>query len=139
MENLMTNKHMNIGFKPNLTISPRLTSTSSTLIWENVNLVMLFLSITIWRCLLPPSVLSRLLSLLFSRTMVSVGVSYTSTRSSHRTCIDVEVNLGSVDPEADFFEPLQKLLDQCRSAKVLSKCALSATPLRILLTLRTGN
>ncbi|KAI0801398.1 dynactin [Fomes fomentarius] len=34
---------------------------------------------------------------------------------------DVEANLGSVDPEADFFEPLQKLLDQCRSAKVLSK------------------
>ncbi|KAI0829040.1 dynactin [Trametes gibbosa] len=34
---------------------------------------------------------------------------------------DVEVNLGSVDPEQDFFEPLQKLLDQSRSAKVLSK------------------
>ncbi|KAL1950983.1 hypothetical protein VTO73DRAFT_132 [Trametes versicolor] len=34
---------------------------------------------------------------------------------------DVEVNLGSVDPDQDFFEPLQKLLDQSRSAKVLSK------------------
>ncbi|KAI0756147.1 dynactin [Daedaleopsis nitida] len=34
---------------------------------------------------------------------------------------DVAVNLGSVDADADFFEPLQKLLDQCRSAKVLSK------------------
>ncbi|RPD64767.1 dynactin [Lentinus tigrinus ALCF2SS1-6] len=34
---------------------------------------------------------------------------------------DVGVNLGTVDPEADFFGPLQKLLDQCRSAKVLSK------------------
>ncbi|KAI8980556.1 dynactin [Trametes punicea] len=34
---------------------------------------------------------------------------------------DVEVNLGSVDPEEDFFAPLQRLLDQCRSAKVLSK------------------
>ena len=34
---------------------------------------------------------------------------------------DVDVNLGTVDPEADFFGPLQKLLDQCRSAKVLSK------------------
>ncbi|KAI0352271.1 dynactin [Trametes cingulata] len=34
---------------------------------------------------------------------------------------DVDVNLGSVDPEQDFFNPLQKLLDQCRSAKVLSK------------------
>ncbi|KAI0701257.1 dynactin [Cerioporus squamosus] len=34
---------------------------------------------------------------------------------------DVAVNLGAIDPEADFFGPLQKLLDQCRSAKVLSK------------------
>ncbi|RDX50532.1 dynactin [Lentinus brumalis] len=34
---------------------------------------------------------------------------------------DVAVDLGAVDPEADFFGPLQKLLDQCRSAKVLSK------------------
>ncbi|KAI0370083.1 dynactin [Pilatotrama ljubarskyi] len=34
---------------------------------------------------------------------------------------DVEVNLGSIDPEQDFFAPLQKLLDQSRSAKVLSK------------------
>ncbi|KAI0652665.1 dynactin [Trametes meyenii] len=34
---------------------------------------------------------------------------------------DVEVDLGSVDPDQDFFEPLQKLLDQARSSKVLSK------------------
>ena len=38
-----------------------------------------------------------------------------------RSLTDVEVDMGSVDPEADFFGPLQKLLDQCRSAKVLSK------------------
>lgn len=37
---------------------------------------------------------------------------------------DVEVDLGTVDPEADFFEPLQKLLDLCRGAKVLSKYAI---------------
>ena len=34
---------------------------------------------------------------------------------------DVEIDMGTVDAEADFFGPLQKLLDQCRSAKVLSK------------------
>ena len=35
--------------------------------------------------------------------------------------IDVEVELGSIEPDQDFFGPLQKLLDQSRSAKVLSK------------------
>ncbi|KAI0931161.1 hypothetical protein AcW2_000104 [Taiwanofungus camphoratus] len=34
---------------------------------------------------------------------------------------DVELNMGGLDPEQEFFGPLQKLLDQCRSAKVLSK------------------
>ncbi|KAI0658356.1 dynactin [Cubamyces menziesii] len=34
---------------------------------------------------------------------------------------DVEVELGSIEPDQDFFGPLQKLLDQSRSAKVLSK------------------
>ncbi|PCH34381.1 dynactin [Wolfiporia cocos MD-104 SS10] len=34
---------------------------------------------------------------------------------------DVEVELGDIDAEEQFFGPLQKLLDQCRGAKVLSK------------------
>ncbi|KAJ3484582.1 hypothetical protein NLI96_g5543 [Meripilus lineatus] len=34
---------------------------------------------------------------------------------------DVEVDLGELDSEAEFFGPLQKLLDQCRGAKVLSR------------------
>ncbi|KAI0808086.1 hypothetical protein C8Q74DRAFT_1380692 [Fomes fomentarius] len=59
-----------------------------------------------WRCSPPPWVSSRRPLMPYSRT---------------RTSVDVEVNLGSVDPEADFFEPSQKLLDQCRSAKVLSR------------------
>lgn len=42
--------------------------------------------------------------------------------------IDVVLDMGGYDPESELFEPLQKLLDQCKSAKVLSKyvpsCAL---------------
>ncbi|TBU58180.1 dynactin [Dichomitus squalens] len=34
---------------------------------------------------------------------------------------DVALDLGGMDAQAEFFEPLQKALDQCRSAKVLSK------------------
>lgn len=53
---------------------------------------------------------------------------------------DVEVNLGNVDPDADFFEPLQKLLDQCRSAKVLSKSVSHVLfSLDRALTLHTGS
>ena len=40
---------------------------------------------------------------------------------SNKTATDVQIDLGSLDPDTDFFEPLQKLLDHCRSAKVLSK------------------
>lgn len=41
---------------------------------------------------------------------------------------DVEIDMGTVDAEADFFGPLQKLLDQCRSAKVLSKFVVQRCP-----------
>ncbi|KAF9814170.1 hypothetical protein IEO21_05239 [Rhodonia placenta] len=34
---------------------------------------------------------------------------------------DVDLKIGDVDTEAEFFAPLQGLLDQCRSAKVLSR------------------
>ncbi|OSD01208.1 dynactin [Trametes coccinea BRFM310] len=50
----------------------------------------------------------------------SVGLIKTSVQAVLKDN-DVELDLGSVDPEQDFFTPLQKLLDQCRSAKVLSK------------------
>ena len=45
-------------------------------------------------------------------------------RFSDERMTDVEIDMGTVDADADFFEPLQKLLDQCRSAKVLSKFVL---------------
>ncbi|CDO76476.1 hypothetical protein BN946_scf184615.g2 [Trametes cinnabarina] len=50
----------------------------------------------------------------------SVGLIKTSVQAVLKDN-DVEIDLDSVDPERDFFAPLQKLLDQCRSAKVLSK------------------
>ena len=34
---------------------------------------------------------------------------------------DVEVDLGELDAEVEFFSPLQKLIDLSRSAKVISK------------------
>ncbi len=34
---------------------------------------------------------------------------------------DVDVDLGGYDAEEEMLEPLQKLLDQCKSAKVFSK------------------
>lgn len=34
------------------------------------------------------------------------------------------VDLGGYDVETELLEPLQKLLDQCKSAKVLSKCVI---------------
>lgn len=37
--------------------------------------------------------------------------------------LDVTFDMGGYDPNTDLFEPLQKLLDQCKSAKVLSKYA----------------
>ncbi|KAL4247405.1 dynactin subunit family protein [Abortiporus biennis] len=50
----------------------------------------------------------------------SVGLIRTSVDSIMKDN-DVEKDLGGHDAEAEFFEPLQTLLDQCRSAKVLSK------------------
>lgn len=35
--------------------------------------------------------------------------------------IDVVLDIGGYDPEEELIEPLQKLLEQCKSAKVLSK------------------
>jgi hypothetical protein len=34
---------------------------------------------------------------------------------------DIEANLGGLDPQVDFFEPLQRSLEQCRAVKVLTK------------------
>ncbi|CAL1693902.1 unnamed protein product [Somion occarium] len=50
----------------------------------------------------------------------SVGLIKTSVAAIMKD-EDVEVDLGGLDAEEEFFSPLQKLLDQCRSAKVLSK------------------
>ena len=38
---------------------------------------------------------------------------------------DVEVDLGELDAEVEFFSPLQKLIDLSRSAKVISKFVFS--------------
>ena len=38
-----------------------------------------------------------------------------------------EVDVESGNPEDDFFGPLQKLLDQCRGTKVLTRSVLSST------------
>lgn len=35
--------------------------------------------------------------------------------------VDIETDLGGLESQTDFFEPLQKLLNQCRSVKVLTK------------------
>lgn len=35
--------------------------------------------------------------------------------------IDQEVDLGELDKDEGFFVPLQRLLDQCRGVKVLTK------------------
>lgn len=35
--------------------------------------------------------------------------------------IDVTSDMGGLDPETELFEPLQKLLDQCKGAKTLSR------------------
>ncbi|KAI6031243.1 dynein associated protein-domain-containing protein [Pisolithus microcarpus] len=45
----------------------------------------------------------------------SIGLTMTSLAT------DVVLDMGGYDPETELFEPLQKLLDQCKSAKVLSK------------------
>lgn len=37
---------------------------------------------------------------------------------------DLEVELGGLDKDEDFFAPLQKLLEACRGVKVLTKCVL---------------
>ena len=43
------------------------------------------------------------------------------TSCSSDICADVELDLGELEPDTVFFQPLQKLLDQSRSARVLSK------------------
>ncbi|KAI9569455.1 dynein associated protein-domain-containing protein [Boletus coccyginus] len=50
----------------------------------------------------------------------SIGVTKTSVAAILRD-EDVVLEMGGYDPEPELFEPLQKLLDQCKSAKVLSK------------------
>ncbi|KAI6012667.1 dynein associated protein-domain-containing protein [Pisolithus orientalis] len=50
----------------------------------------------------------------------SIGLTKTSVASILHD-EDVLLDMGGYDPETELFEPLQKLLDQCKSAKVLSK------------------
>ncbi|KAG6380679.1 dynein associated protein-domain-containing protein [Boletus reticuloceps] len=50
----------------------------------------------------------------------SIGLTKTSVAAILRD-EDVVLDMGGYDPELELFEPLQKLLDQCKSAKVLSK------------------
>jgi dynactin 1 len=40
---------------------------------------------------------------------------------------DIVVDLGDMDIEEALFEPMQKLLDQCKTAKVLSRLVFFAT------------
>ena len=52
------------------------------------------------------------------------GITHFSTQLTLRWChLDVDAlhDMGDLDPENDLFDPLQKLLNQCKSAKVLSK------------------
>ena len=51
----------------------------------------------------------------------SVGLIKTSVEAVMKD-EDVEVEVGENDPAEEFFTPLQKLLDQCRGARVLSRC-----------------
>ena len=44
--------------------------------------------------------------------------------SLNDSLLDVTLELVDLDPEEVFFEPIQKSLDQCKSAKVVSRCAL---------------
>lgn len=39
--------------------------------------------------------------------------------------VDHEVDLGGLDAQSEFFEPLQRSLDHCRTTKVLTKCDFS--------------
>ncbi|KAG9313881.1 dynein associated protein-domain-containing protein [Chiua virens] len=50
----------------------------------------------------------------------SIGLTKTSVAAILRD-EDVVLEMGGYNPESELFEPLQKLLDQCKSAKVLSK------------------
>ncbi|KAH7920934.1 hypothetical protein BV22DRAFT_1097308 [Leucogyrophana mollusca] len=50
----------------------------------------------------------------------SIGLTKTSITAILKDD-DVILDMGGYDPETELFEPLQKLLDQCKSAKVLSR------------------
>ncbi|KAH7886311.1 dynein associated protein-domain-containing protein [Phlebopus sp. FC_14] len=50
----------------------------------------------------------------------SIGLTKTSVAAILRDQ-DVVLDMGGYDPEVELFQPLQRLLDQCKSAKVLSK------------------
>jgi dynactin 1 len=55
---------------------------------------------------------------------------------------DVDLDLGGYDVEEELLGPLQKLLDQCKSAKVLSKCVSFSQEFAresVLMYLVTGN
>jgi len=40
-------------------------------------------------------------------------------------CLDVVLDLNGHDVLTELLEPLQKLLDQCKSAKILSRCVIN--------------
>jgi len=42
-----------------------------------------------------------------------------------RDCLDVVLDLNGYDVLTELLEPLQKLLDQCKSAKILSRCVIN--------------
>jgi hypothetical protein len=41
--------------------------------------------------------------------------------ADHMMMLDVTHDLGGTDPEKSFLEPIQKSLDQCKSAKVAAR------------------
>jgi hypothetical protein len=41
--------------------------------------------------------------------------------ADHTMILDVARDLGGTDPEKSFLEPIQKSLDQCKSAKVAAR------------------
>lgn len=65
----------------------------------------------------------------------AIGLTKTSVAAILRD-EDVVLDMGGYDPESELFEPLQRLLDQCKSAKVLSK---SVSHLRSLFIQRVAH
>jgi len=56
-------------------------------------------------------------------------------------CLDVVLDLNGNDVLTELLEPLQKLLDQCKSAKILSRCVCDKFPFFLIVhpNVVTGN